>query len=1072
VPTDYAAIRSDNERRYGTDIVRYGPLLLADRYDDRNHFIFELLQNAEDALRRRDDWDGSRAVQFRLSPTVLRVTHSGKPFDVADVRGVCGIGQSIHVITDIGRFGIGFKSVYAFTDRPEIHSGDEDFAIESFVWPAAISRAERQEDQTLIVLPLRAGDEAAHRDVVRGFRRLGPGTLLFLREIEEVSWAVEGGPSGNYARQKPVRLGDNVRRVTVVGQEEGKPKVEETWLIFSRAVLTAGAVVAGYIEIAFAFRPGGEGHQWSVRPVGNSPLVVFFPTILETHLGFRVQGPYRTTPSRDNVPRDNRWNQNLVEETSSLLIEALVWLRTKQLLDTAAIQSLPIDRSKFGENSMFQPLFESVRTALRSEPLLPAYGGSHIQAGRSRLARTQELRALFSATQLGKLFGVKHDVAWLSADISQDRTPELRQYIMRELEVGEVVPETILPRLNRAFLEAQTDSWIRELYEFLNAQPALRRRIEDLPLVRLEGGGHVPASIAGQPQAFLPGTTKTDFPTVRQAVCESEDARAFLRSLGLTEPDPVDDVVRNILRKYRDRKAGVTHAEYESDIRRILQAFRTDSQTQREKLLTALRDTLFVKVVDAGTGATSMSVPIAAYVSTERLKELFAGVAGVPVVDASNACLRGEDVRELLEACGASRSLKPVSVATVLSRERRLELRVAAGWENSSGGEAVEDVTLRGLDLLLRALPTLDARTRAKKAALLWEALSELEDRHGTSVFMGTYRWYYYQPRSATFDASFVRQLNATAWVPSANGNLHQPASVVFDELAWRENVFLLSKIRFRPRVIETLAREAGIDPAALDLLKELGLTSLAQLRARLGLRESSDQASAVGSGEVDAAVASLVGPGHEPLPPLHEQAEEEPVGPAAVDASSGVSGTGSNGGAGVSGSEPRERDAPGAASPAKRSPGSRGGRAFISYIGVQADDEEVDPDGLDQAARATLEAKAVALILRSYPNLRRTPTGNPGYDLFEAGPDGRPVRWIEVKAMTGELTDRPVGLSRRQFESANEHRAAYWLFVVERAADVGRERIIRIQDPAGRGRTFTFDHGWLEVAEPDLHPR
>ncbi len=39
--------------RYGTDIGRIGPMLLVDRYDDRTHFIFELLQNVEDALARR-----------------------------------------------------------------------------------------------------------------------------------------------------------------------------------------------------------------------------------------------------------------------------------------------------------------------------------------------------------------------------------------------------------------------------------------------------------------------------------------------------------------------------------------------------------------------------------------------------------------------------------------------------------------------------------------------------------------------------------------------------------------------------------------------------------------------------------------------------------------------------------------------------------------------------------------------------------------------------------------------------------------------------------------------------------
>ena len=43
----------------------------------------------------------------------------------------------------------------------------------------------------------------------------------------------------------------------------------------------------------------------------RSPLVVFFPTEKETFLGFLIQGPYRTTPARDNVPEHDQWNQGL-----------------------------------------------------------------------------------------------------------------------------------------------------------------------------------------------------------------------------------------------------------------------------------------------------------------------------------------------------------------------------------------------------------------------------------------------------------------------------------------------------------------------------------------------------------------------------------------------------------------------------------------------------------------------------------------------------------------------------------------------------------------------------------------
>lgn len=157
--SDYVAIRAQNERRYGTDIGRIGPMLLAQRYGDRTHFIFELLQNAEDALARRHGWSGPRSITFELLESALRVSHYGVPFTEADVLGICGIAETTkREFTSLGRFGIGFKSVYAFTDRPEVHSGDESFAIENFVWPLAIPRIDSDRDETVFVLPLRETD--------------------------------------------------------------------------------------------------------------------------------------------------------------------------------------------------------------------------------------------------------------------------------------------------------------------------------------------------------------------------------------------------------------------------------------------------------------------------------------------------------------------------------------------------------------------------------------------------------------------------------------------------------------------------------------------------------------------------------------------------------------------------------------------------------------------------------------------------------------------------------------------------------------------------------------------------
>ena len=147
-------------------------------------------------------------------------------------------------------------------------------------------------------------------------------------------------------------------------------------------------------------------------------------------------------------------------------------------------------------------------------------------------------------------------------------------------------------------------------------------------------------------------------------------------------------------------------------------------------------------------------------------------------------------------------------------------------------------------------------------------------------------------------------------------------------------------------------------------------------------------------------------------------------------------------------------------------------GREFVSYIAVSRDDKEgSDPDDLTHQARMSLEEKAIQFIIGQEPDLSRTPTNNPGFDLAKVGPDGQPVRWVEVKAMKGTLFDREVTITRTQFEYAQKHGEAYWLYVVENAGDTERAEILRIKDPVGQARDFKFDRGWREIAQTDPVP-
>ena len=1017
-------------------------MLLSERYDDRTHFVYELLQNAEDALGRRSEWNGSRTVSFVLTESELDVRHCGDPFNEDDVRGVCGIAEgNKKEENSIGRFGIGFKSLYAFTDRPEIHSGAEDFAIERYVHPYHVTPIEREPDETVILLPLR--DSGGYEEIAAGFSRLDAKSLLFLREIEKIQWKTVDGQAGEYHR-KSTNTSEFVRRVTISEQHEVQDKVIEDWLVFSQAV--SDQQVVGYIEIAFQMIQ--DENRYEISQVDESPLVVYFPTVKETHLGFLAQGPYRTTPSRDNVPFGNAWNKHCIEQTARLLVSALSFLRDKNRLNVGVLETLPLNVANFGERSMFKVLFQETKKTLTEQPLLPCFGGGYTSARQAKIARTEELRNLFDKSTLANFYGLDGELNWVSADVSRDRTYELWDYLQEELGIEELTPRTILSRLDVAFLEARPDEWICRLYEFLNQQQALHSLAKNVPLIRLEDGKHVQADANGEPLAFLPGKIETSFPTVRASVCSTDRAKEFLRSIGLDEPSPVDDVLINVLPKYHLDVIEVGDTEYESDMRRIVNAFSKGSSQQRETLVTRLHKTKFIKVKDSLDSSGSYQKPDTVYIATDRLKKLFNGVSRAFLVDEGLQCLRSENTRKLLEACGAVQHMRPILDESSLPWEERKKLREQGGEPRVGRYQATQNWTLHGIEDLLNTQKYVSVEERRTRSKLIWEELVCLEEQR-RDVFTGKYSWTYRRNYSQPFDSAFVKLLNSTAWIPDAEGNLQRPDLIHFDTLDWERNSFLLEKIHFKPPIIDQLAKEAGIEPEVLDLLKQHGITSKEDLVDRLGL-------------------------GVEPEKPddlVAEDADEEPQSDMLeITASQSTNRINTKVGESVSSSNRVKSLSHGRGQGRGKTVNTSrtsNQRTFVSYVAVHPNDEESDPDGLDQANRMAIENKAIGFILEREPDWNRTPEYNPGYDLYKPDLDKQPIVLCEVKAMTQSLAERPVGLTRTQYEYARKYGENYWLYIVEHTnGEV--PRIVRINDPAGKARTYTFDRGWKDVAHED----
>ena len=164
--------------------------LLADLYPDNAHFIYELLQNAEDA--------GAREVIFDLRHDGLRVEHDGtRMFDLKDIESITSIGQSTKTedAVAIGKFGVGFKAVFAYTQRPVIHSGDNSFAIVDLFVPTPVAH-ERQPGRTTFWFPFDRPDKPAPlacEQVERSLREISQSTLLFLNHIAIISCSFPDG---------------------------------------------------------------------------------------------------------------------------------------------------------------------------------------------------------------------------------------------------------------------------------------------------------------------------------------------------------------------------------------------------------------------------------------------------------------------------------------------------------------------------------------------------------------------------------------------------------------------------------------------------------------------------------------------------------------------------------------------------------------------------------------------------------------------------------------------------------------------------------------------------------------
>ena len=831
MPADYEKIREENIARYGWDTAVLD--LLGQLYSERTHFIFELIQNAEDAE--------ATELAFELFADRLELRHDGRPFTEADVRGVCGVGKSGKSgdLTAIGTFGIGFKSVYAYTRSPRISSGDEHFRIENYVRPFPAEPLARS--GTLFVFPFDHDSvpaAVAAREIAAALTAIRPRILLFLRSIERlrVSLRAGAGVSGSVIERSvttwPAAAGPGPRQVTL--SSDGRPA--EEWLIWQRQAVE----LAPPVEIAFrairAFRDEGDPGRPRLVPCDSSPLIVSFPTEKETFLGFLVQGPYRTTPARDNVPGHDPSNQLLVRETAALLCDVLRQLRDEGLLTVGVLTALPLDAGRFAADSMFRPLFDAVGEILVTEPLIPAAGGGYGVTVDLALGHP-EVHELLTPGQLGALAGADWPIRFADESITEHLTPVLWRYLRDEIGIDEITPEAVVALVTGEFLEEQPDDWITRFYAFLFAHSALWREARAKPIIRLEDGSQVaPSDAEDRPAVYVPGPalpiSGSSLPTVRRAIAGSAAARPFLEALGLTEPDLIAEVLQIILPRYDgldpdspEDLAGLDPARHDADVQCVVRALDDAAARRRDELLERVRLAAFLIGENAADGSLRLMPPPGLY---QRSRELEAYFDGNPDIWFAAdrygpwlAQLRGMGVRPAVEV----RARIPNELGYVL-----VTLEFGRNERGLDGFDPAAEID--GIDFALRH----PSHARSEYA---WNVLLAPNRRLVAGVVERSVLPSFSDVSQERVTSAIAAIAEREAWLPGRDGAFHRPGELSLDDLppTYTRDESLAEALGMLQPVVGLAARRLGVPAEVL-----WGLSARPDLVAMVE-RELSDDA-------------------------------------------------------------------------------------------------------------------------------------------------------------------------------------------------------------------------------------
>lgn len=816
---DLDEIRARNLIEYGTGKSHLD--LLRSIYPERSHFIFELIQNASDV--------NASEVEFRLHSDHLEFSHNGRAFSARDVEAISRIAEGTKKddSTKVGKFGIGFKAVYNYTTRPEIYSQDFSFCIQDYVRPYEIPPKQLDPDRTLFLFPFDRLDFAAEKiveEISKALADLDSRSLIFLNSIRCIKWRLPSNRSGELRKAilshqtLPNDTNSNGSSATAgidyyVSSIGKYGKYAEQWRSFSMQVELDSASTAR-VEIAFLDQPNSGGGQ--ICKVDPSLLHVCFPTHKKVPVGYLINAPFLTTPSRDNLDNNSyEQNEHFVRSSVDLLKVALMQFKKENLINGDSLSTVAIDRRQFPSGDIFKVIFDKTRQLFLDEPVLPTLSGGNAPARLLLIPSNTEIRNLFGREEISLLFKLGDGADWLAPSIADKK--ELSEYLTNDLGMRKITVTDILNVIDERYLSRQSDDWMIRFYNFCNQQDStVIKRLRSLPVVRLQNDSHVVAVDSyGKLNAYFPMKGSSDLPLVKADLLKDRNAKAFLQQLGITEPDDLYETLTSLIPQLAAGDATLPDDEiYMSNICKIASAFRQADRNQTSLLQSKLKVTSWLRGRHGDLRSTTLFRPMDLYAPTDRLVNFFKTAENVWFPDLPTDA---QDVLAQLDLMGLRQH--PNFVRAARHALTDVELNKIEPDERHRGNPV--DYEMQGLQEFLVRFSNEVPSKRANYSRILWLVLCEIVGL-SDPPFAEVPREFRSRMIIEKAKPKWIKQLQAEVWLPDKQGKLHPPADLSLSELPeeFTRLKKLATMLEMKDVVLESLARQCGISPELLDFVR------------------------------------------------------------------------------------------------------------------------------------------------------------------------------------------------------------------------------------------------------------